>query len=110
MEGQGQNDMVNVLKVEADSLDQLIIKDEAVIVEVINASKAGLILDNSSTTSLANTALISWTVAHVGDGVKKYKVGDQIFDLNERMASFFELGERKFILTDEYSIKIGVRK
>lgn len=102
---------VQVKSLEINSLDELILEDNAVLIEVIQTSKSGLILDSGPTTSLAGTSMIKWEVTMIGDGVKKYQLGDSIVDLkNDKALSFYESLERQFILTDSYNIKIAVRK
>lgn len=105
-----QQDTVNVATVNA-KLEELIIKDEAVLIQVENKSKSGLILDNGSTTSLKGTAMIQWTIAKVGDNVKRLQAGDIIYDVaSQNTLSFLEIEGEQYVLTDMFNVKLAARK
>ena len=108
MEEKNNEQMISVAKVDA-TIDQVLIKDTDVLIESINKSKAGLILDDAL--SLSGTPMIQLVVVKVGDAVQKYQVGDVVYELsNTNSPSYFEAEDRNLLLTDAYNIKLAVRK
>src|SRR6056297_2548549 len=100
---------IEVLKVDA-TVDELILKDEAVLIEVKNRSKSGLILDNNKMSSLGGTNIVKWVIVKIGSNVESLQVGDSVYDLqSEYSPTFFEMDGQKFILTDKYNVKLAVR-
>jgi hypothetical protein len=85
----------SVLVLDVRTLDELLMKNEAVLMEE----------------SLDDNGRLLWTVARVGDMVNEYCTGDLIYKLfSEQSPSPFRALDKSLILTDKYNIKLGVRK
>lgn len=108
MENKELEFLVATLNIE--SLDDLILKDEHVLIEVVNKSKSGLILPDPSTSSLSGTPMIEWVVCAVGNENCPYKVGSKIVAVeNDHQLAFYRFKENNYILTTKYNIKLGVK-
>jgi len=101
---------VLALNLNIESLDDLIMKGESILIEVHNRSKAGLLLPDAKTSSLANTTLISWNVVKVGEENCIYPIGCQIINVvSLNQLSYYTWGDRNFIMTSKYNISLAKR-
>jgi hypothetical protein len=89
-------------------IEDMIIKPNHVLIEVINMSKSGLLLPSN----IRSNILDKFEVIKVGESVNMVKVGDIIVDLMLGNAEYLytdkEHGDRKFILVDVYNVLIAV--
>lgn len=98
-----------VKNVDIESLDELILKDEAVLSEmtelVIPAPEP-----EEGEEKAEDTSVLKWTIVKVGENVKKYKEGDRIHDVSSpHSLSYFDAMEKHYVLTDMYNIKLATK-
>lgn len=97
-----------VMIVEIDSLDELLIKDEAVLAEVVKEYDE---VEEGADEDAIQDYVTKWYIIKVGAGVTNYEEGDLIYAVsNNNSLGYFDALNKNYMLTDKYNIKLGVRK
>jgi hypothetical protein len=86
-------------------VENMIIKPNYVLIEVISLSKSGLLLPDN----VRNGIFSRYEIIKVGSNVKDYTNGDIVVDLMMSGVEYLSKGDRKFILSDSYNILIAVK-
>lgn len=92
-----------VPKLKVNSLDELIIKKNAIISTAPMKSAAGIYLLDSSTADMVHT------VVKVGEDVSRLKEGDQLLEFG-RAPMAYEFSGQLVLVTDEYNVELAARK
>ena len=87
-------------------VDRLVIKPNYVLVEVVSASKSGLLLPAGVRAGIGTIH----SIKKVGCNVKDYEAGDIIVDMSFGGASFYTKGDDKYILCDSYNLLLVCKK
>jgi len=89
------------------NIDDVILKPDQVLMQSISPNKSTLILPDELIMS-SNSML---KIIKVGDGVKFYKPGHIVLDWgSDKGFSYYYKGDSKFIMTDQYNIKLVVEE